>query len=284
MRLVLLAVLVFGLAAAPSGAAVVPCPDGDAPYSTDLAQARAGLLCLVNDERAARGLMPLTASPELDLAAQRHVEDMTARGYFGHDAPVPAPFGVTPLDRAAAAGYPGNVTETLFQVEETGDEPENAAPRAAVMSWMQSPPHCASLLSPQIQQVGAGAVRDGEDGDLTYTWALELGVVGGPLTDGGPCPAAALASPPSLRGVAVSGAVAATHRATRFALRCLRPSGTCRGRATVTARGRTIGRATVAIAAGRTETLRVRLRRTSSRRATLRLDVDRQRTALSVRL
>jgi hypothetical protein len=52
----------------------------------------------------------------------------------------------------------------------------------------------------------------------------------------------------------------------------------------VTARGRTLGRTTVSIAAGRTKTFRVRLRRTSGRRATLRLDVDGLRTALTLRV
>src|SRR4051812_10587761 len=91
-------------------ARAVACPGADVPYAPGVndAQVRAGLLCLVNNERVARGLKPVSAHPALDLSAQRHLEDMALRGFEGHIAPAPAPFGVTPHERAAAAGYSGN--------------------------------------------------------------------------------------------------------------------------------------------------------------------------------
>ncbi len=47
----------------------------------------ARMLDLVNNERAANGLQPLAADPELTEVARRHSADMFARGYFAHDTP-----------------------------------------------------------------------------------------------------------------------------------------------------------------------------------------------------
>ena len=51
---------------------------------------------------------------------------MAARGFVDHVAPAPAPFGATPHERAAAAGYPGTsrlpdwkVSETLHTASQT---------------------------------------------------------------------------------------------------------------------------------------------------------------------
>jgi uncharacterized protein YkwD len=98
--------MVAGCALASSAAHAAPCPDADAPYSPGVndAQVRAGLSCLVNNERLARGLTPVAQHPALEVAGQRHLVDMAARGYVDHVAPAPAPFGATSHERAAAAG------------------------------------------------------------------------------------------------------------------------------------------------------------------------------------
>ena len=142
--------LVLAIAAVPQRAAAqTMCPDGDVPFTTDGEQATQALLCLVNAERTARGLTPLVENAGLDGAAQSHVNDMVANHYFDHTAPD----GSTPLSRAAAGGYAGDVSETLYQVD--GTDPD-ATPRAPVAAWMESPEHCAALLSPQIRDLGAG--------------------------------------------------------------------------------------------------------------------------------
>jgi Cysteine-rich secretory protein family len=52
-----------------------------------LGPSRTLTVCLLNAERARRGLDPLQPEARLDAAAQRPSEDMVRRGYFEHDTP-----------------------------------------------------------------------------------------------------------------------------------------------------------------------------------------------------
>src|SRR3954471_16524943 len=162
--------MVAACAVSSEPARAASCSDADAPYTPGVndAQVRSGLLCLVNNERLVRGLAPVVAHPALDRAAQRHLEDMAARGYVDHVAPAPAPFGATPHERAAAAGYPGTpgaanweVGETLHVAVQTTPitNPGMTTARAAMAGWMASAPHCAVLLGPELEHLGAGVFR-----------------------------------------------------------------------------------------------------------------------------
>jgi uncharacterized protein YkwD len=76
----------------------------------------------VNQQRREAGCPPLVWSPRLAAVAQRHCEDMAARGFFGHTNPD----GASPFDRLGdawieysragenvAAGY--RTAESVFQ-------------------------------------------------------------------------------------------------------------------------------------------------------------------------
>ena len=149
---------------------------------------RAGLLCLVNNERLSRGLTPVVANAALDRAAQRHLEDMAARDYLGHIAPEPAPFGATPHERAAAAGYPGTRNTPNWEVGETLHTASQTMPvtdadlmtaRAAMTSWMTSTSHCAVILTRELEHLGAGVLRSSaEVGWVTDSFALVVGATG----------------------------------------------------------------------------------------------------------
>jgi len=270
-RLALVALVIATTAAAPHGAAAAACAQADIPFTGDADAARQGLLCLVNDERATRGLTPLIGNAALDEAAQAHVDDMVADGYFDHTAPD----GSTPADRAARAGYAGDVIETLYQLQSTDDEA--TAPREPVTAWMQSPQHCGALLSPQIEDLGAGVSADGS------TWDLELGATGANIALGGPCPANELTTPPPAVTLAGASTLAPRADSARVRLRCNRGAG-CRGTATLTSHGRTLGHTAIALRAGRTATIRMPVRRTSATRATLRIAVSGTRIAIPVTL
>jgi uncharacterized protein YkwD len=94
---------VGALAASPALAqAPAACPFaadvlGDAPP----AAVEAAVSCLVNEERAARGLGAVEHASALELSARRHANDMVARGYFAHVSPT----GGTVDKRARRAGY-----------------------------------------------------------------------------------------------------------------------------------------------------------------------------------
>ena len=68
----------------------------------DLARVRAEMLAR-GQRRAAEGrrCRPCAPNARLDQAAQRHAEDMLARGYFAHESPE----GKTVRERARDAGY-----------------------------------------------------------------------------------------------------------------------------------------------------------------------------------
>ena len=57
-------------------------------------------MCLLNQERARHGLPMLRYNGLLELASQRHSEDMAVRNFFAHDTPD----GVDPQARMAATG------------------------------------------------------------------------------------------------------------------------------------------------------------------------------------
>ena len=104
--------------------------------------------CLVNAERARRGLAPLTLSERLRAAATAHSADMVARGFFAHVSPG----GATLTDRARRAGYPGR---TLGEDIGWGTY-QLGTPAAIVRAWMNSPPHRAIILNARFREIGVG--------------------------------------------------------------------------------------------------------------------------------
>lgn len=205
-------------------ASVSACPEGELPFAPgNEPHMRAGLLCLANNERVARGLQPLSASPALELAAQRHAEDMVARSYVGHTAPSPAPYGPQPRDRAAAAGYPSGygdasapwtVAENIFAATEDGTQ-RYAKPRAAMEAWMASAAHCQAVLAPGFRHLGGAMTRhrsgDAPEGAINtgYHWVMVLGVPGETSPAEG-CPAYGLVAPGSSPALPPSSAQPST--------------------------------------------------------------------------
>jgi uncharacterized protein YkwD/uncharacterized membrane protein required for colicin V production len=110
------------------------------------------MLDLVNQERAAAGLRPLVADPELTEVARRHSADMFARGYFAHDTPE----GRDPFDRMRDA-------RVNFL---TAGENLALAPTLplAHTGLMNSPGHRANILRPQFGRVGIGIMDGGMRG------------------------------------------------------------------------------------------------------------------------
>ena len=110
------------------------------------------MLDLVNKERAAAGLHPLVADPELTEVARRHSADMFARGYFAHDTPE----GLSPFDRMRAA-------DVHFL---TAGENLALAPTLSVAhnGLMNSPGHRENILRPQFGRVGIGVMDGGMRG------------------------------------------------------------------------------------------------------------------------
>jgi uncharacterized protein YkwD len=138
-------------------AAVTPDRDGcahtsDLPKPSTTAQARTGVLCLLNHHRAARGLPPLREDSRLQDAAQAHAEDMGRRDFYAHRNPD----GLEPDTRIRSTGFEGRLTGENIH----WGVGINATPARIVDDWMNSPGHRANILRRSYTHVGTGIGYD----------------------------------------------------------------------------------------------------------------------------
>jgi uncharacterized protein YkwD len=121
--------------------------------------ARKLALDLVNQSRAEHKLPPLKPGGPLNLAAQRHAEDMYKRNYFAHQSPE----GKTFADRFQAAG--GSkwllVSENISMCGSGCKTPlQDYLVRQHHRDWMNSPGHRANILRAGIDSFGYGITVD----------------------------------------------------------------------------------------------------------------------------
>ena len=123
----------------------------DAKARPDL---EAQMLDLLNAERAAHGLKPLRADPELAEVARAHSRDMFARGYFSHVNPD----GKDPFDRIRQAKVGFRTAGENLALAQTLPQ--------AHQGLMNSPGHRANILRPAFGRVGIGIVDGGRRGQM----------------------------------------------------------------------------------------------------------------------
>jgi len=129
-----------------------------------LRQAKRATLCLLNQERASRGLRAVHLNHKLSVAAKRHSRDMVRRGYFDHTSPS----GSTFTGRVSSAGYR---FRSLGENIAWGSG-SYATPRSIVRSWMNSSGHRANILRGKFREIGIGIVTGtpvGMSGGAVYT-------------------------------------------------------------------------------------------------------------------
>ncbi|UGT56967.1 CAP domain-containing protein [Nocardia asteroides] len=106
---------------------------------------RAQVLDLVNRARASAGCGPVRTDGKLQTAAQRHSDDMAARGFFDHVNPS----GIGPGGRIEAAGYRWSTYgENIARGQQSAAE--------VMTGWMNSPGHRANILNCAFTQLGTG--------------------------------------------------------------------------------------------------------------------------------
>jgi uncharacterized protein YkwD len=161
-------ILVALAVATPAHAA--DCPFADAQTGSATTQQLAGAtVCLLNEQRAAAGLRPLSASAPLDTAAQRYAEYMVSDAHFAHEDES----GHNVVYRVVSAD-PSLADRWVVLGENLGwGTFDLATPRSMVEGWMNSPTHRDNILYPDFAEIGVGitpgAPLDGRDGALTYT-------------------------------------------------------------------------------------------------------------------
>jgi uncharacterized protein YkwD len=172
LRRHLLPILVAAAAVAPATASAADCPGAnDRPSSG--ADLRAATVCVMNAERTARGLEPLKAHPQLEVAALAWSTRMVTEGFFAH-----ASADSTLTSRVTAAGYLPAEKWRLGENLAWGDL-DHGTPAQIVQDWMNSEGHRANMLDPAFRDVGIGIVvgRPGAPIGDSATYTADFGVV-----------------------------------------------------------------------------------------------------------
>ena len=116
-----------------------------------LAQARSDLASVVNDQRAAHGLVALQVDPRATAMAVSRAEAMASLDRLGHAGPD----GQTTFDAIRASGMTWFGAGEVIAFNTDPGEPESTA--QAVSDWLASTVHSAIVLSSDYNYVGFGA-------------------------------------------------------------------------------------------------------------------------------
>ena len=162
-----------GVAAGDSCANATLLPDGG-----NLAAISAATLCLLNGERADRGLTALKGDARLERAARVHGGDMVEHGYFSHDGRN----GSKPAERIRAAGYLASGGAWRIGENLAWGTGELSTPKAIVAAWMESAGHRANILQPAYREIGLSVVtgNPASSNGAGATFVTEFGVVDRP--------------------------------------------------------------------------------------------------------
>ena len=115
------------------------------------------VLNLVNKERKANGLKPLTLNKELSNVANIKSRDMIEKGYFDHTSPT---YG-SPFDMMKKFNISYNPAgENIAMGQKTPSEVMN--------SWMNSSGHRANILNSTYTELGVGIQKD-SNGTIYWT-------------------------------------------------------------------------------------------------------------------
>ena len=156
--------------AAPAQAGAACAGAGAVPSQGEREQAARLTMCVLNEERASRGLPSLRSQGQLELAAERHARDMVRRRYFSHTTPEGTTF--SERLRFYTRGFRWGVGETLAWGRGSG-----STPAAIVRAWLASPSHRRVVLDERYREIGLGvALGLPVSGAPGATFAAEFGV------------------------------------------------------------------------------------------------------------
>ena len=173
--LALLSALAGVALATPASASAADCANVDlVPDATNVAQVSQATVCLLNNERAARGLAPLSQADGLSRPSLAFSARMVAEGFFAHVSPD----GGTLTDRLVAAGYIERQGSWTVGENIAWGQGPLSTPRSITIAWMNSPGHRANILTAGWDEIGIGVVL-GTPGDTSWgaTYTTDFGNV-----------------------------------------------------------------------------------------------------------
>jgi uncharacterized protein YkwD len=126
-----------------------------APKSITPRAAQRAVKCLLNKQRAKRGLRKLHSSRDLKKAAHEHSAYMRRHNCFDHQCP-----GESSIDgRLRHSGYlKSGLHRWLYGENIAYGTAQYASPRSMVKAWMASSEHRANILNPSFRDLGVGIV------------------------------------------------------------------------------------------------------------------------------
>jgi uncharacterized protein YkwD len=130
------------------------------------------IITLTNNARALNGLPPLRANLLLNTIAESRAKDMLEKQYFAHVSPT----GQQASDIAQSVGYQykiiaENIGSGVFYTN-----------KKIVDGWMQSPGHRRNILSPEVEEIGAAALKGRMNGMETYISVQIFGLQSPPVS------------------------------------------------------------------------------------------------------
>ena len=154
-RLLVLPAALLALALGGSPANAACAGEAAIPTGATLDAAREATLCLLNEQRAARGLRPLRHDDRLRVAADAHSREMVEHHFFDHVSPVS---GSTVDLRVEATDYLEGADGWRIGENLAWGSGELATPARAVDGWMNSDGHRRNILTRGFRDIGIGIV------------------------------------------------------------------------------------------------------------------------------
>jgi uncharacterized protein YkwD len=148
-----------------------PCSSAAEPAAeASPSELRKSIRCLVNEERAVRGLDKVARVKSLKVASQRHARVMVKTDCLAHRCP-----GEDDLEtRLREAGY-FNGARMWRYAENTGC---GASAEAMIDNWMDSRYHRVNILARKFSEVGVGVVKKPVDDRCERGYATFAAVFG----------------------------------------------------------------------------------------------------------
>jgi uncharacterized protein YkwD len=113
------------------------------------------MLRIINADRAANGLRPLSFDTSEAVVARQHSRDMAAHHYFSHTSLA----GQSPFDRLHRAGISYHIAGENLGMDSGASR--HAMLSAIEVAMLHSPEHRANLLRSTFTEVGIGIAVSG---------------------------------------------------------------------------------------------------------------------------
>jgi uncharacterized protein YkwD len=132
------------------------CDHADTRPTGDVSEATMtrSTVCLLNKQRARRGLRKLRLDARLTKAARQHTIDMVKRNYFSHNSRS----GADVVDRLRDTGYMRGARSWTVGENLAWGSGTRSTPREIVAAWMKSPGHRSNILQRRFREIGIGVV------------------------------------------------------------------------------------------------------------------------------